>query len=151
NPGFAAGANHGARHARAEGYAHLVLLNNDVEVFPDFFPRLRDAVRTRPETPLTGLVYDAASGAPSGNIAAISSLSLVMRPLGARAPRPVDFMSGCLMVIPAAIAGGGELFDSRYFMYSEDYELCLRWRRQGVVPFFEPSIRATHAVGSTSD
>lgn len=63
----------------------------------------------------------------------------------------VDWVSGScfLMRREAWEAVGG--FDERYFMYAEDVDLCWRARRAGWEVAYEPSARAVHAQGISTD
>ena len=41
-------------------------------------------------------------------------------------------------------------FDSRYFLYNEDVDLCLRLRRAGWRLLFEPGMVCFHAIGGAT-
>lgn len=52
---------------------------------------------------------------------------------------------GAVLVHRRALDAGGDLFDSRFFMYFEDSDLCMRLRRQGWGMAMAPEARAVHA------
>lgn len=67
-----------------------------------------------------------------------------------RSRRRVDWVSGaCFAVRRLAweTLGG---FDERYFMYSEDVDLCWRAARAGWAVLYEPEARVTHTQGVSS-
>ncbi len=61
-------------------------------------------------------------------------------------PCPVPLASGCFMLLrtPAMAAVGG--FSDDYFMYFEDYDLCLRLAEQGQL-MFVPAMEIVHHGG----
>ncbi len=48
NLGFAGGNNVGIRHALGQGFSHLLLLNNDTEVEPDFLGEMMRKINQNP-------------------------------------------------------------------------------------------------------
>lgn len=60
---------------------------------------------------------------------------------------PVTFMSGCCMMIHTNIIRRYGLFDSAYYMYYEDTDLCMRWYLHGVRMYYVPGARLWHKVG----
>lgn len=65
-------------------------------------------------------------------------------------PRPVDAISGALMLIPrpAFTAVGG--FDTGYFLHAEDLDLCRRLRAAGFGIRVDMGLHATHLKGTSS-
>jgi len=63
----------------------------------------------------------------------------------------VDWVSGTCMLVrrPAFDAVGG--FDTAYFMYVEDVDLCWRLYRAGWRVGYEPRARVVHTIGASSD
>lgn len=63
--------------------------------------------------------------------------------------REVEIISGCLLLIPAALwqkLGG---FDTGFFMYSEDVDLCMRARMEGAKLFICPDAEIIHYGGAS--
>jgi N-acetylglucosaminyl-diphospho-decaprenol L-rhamnosyltransferase len=63
----------------------------------------------------------------------------------------VDWVSGACFVIRRECWGVIGGFDEGYFMYAEDLDLCWRARRAGWDVAYEPSARAVHAQGVSTD
>ncbi len=64
---------------------------------------------------------------------------------------PMDWVCGaCLMIERDLFAQLGG-FDRRIFLYSEDVDLCLRARRQGVRIVYVPRVRVRHIQGVSLD
>jgi len=65
---------------------------------------------------------------------------------GGPAEADVELASGCCMLIPTEllqVVGG---FDARYFLYFEDFDLCLRLARHGRLLYF-PQMEIVHFGG----
>lgn len=63
--------------------------------------------------------------------------------------RPVDVVSGCLLMIRKDLWDKLGGFDPIYFMYSEEVDLCLRARRLGARPVVSSEVEVVHLVGKT--
>ena len=64
--------------------------------------------------------------------------------------REVDIVVGCLLLTSTDLwrrLGG---FDTRYFMYGEDADLCLRARALGYRPMITPDAEIMHLVGAST-
>lgn len=144
NAGFAGGCNVGMRAALAEGFSHVMLLNNDTLVAPDFLFETGRALGEFPRDVIAGDVRNM-EGRPTHNIGRLSPWTGRVRHL--LAPEPggkIDFVSGCLMILPQSALTAAGLFDERLFMYCEDMELCMRLRDAGVRIRHVPAIRIRH-------
>lgn len=67
-----------------------------------------------------------------------------------RSIREVPAVSGCLMLVERELfyrLGG---FDPRYFLYSDDIDLCARARRLGARPLVTPQAAVLHVGGASS-
>jgi hypothetical protein len=170
NIGFARGVNRAAELARGE---HLLLLNPDALVHPGAVERL---VRFASEHPEHGL-YAGKNLEPDGTVNATSvrglpslwSLTCFATMLSAAFPgsplfdpeslggwkrdsvREVGAAVGSFLLVRRDVwqALGG--FDPRFFMYSEDVDLCLRAAKQGRRPVFVPDAVVTHERGASTD
>ena len=66
-------------------------------------------------------------------------------------PRPVEAIKGaCLIVRRAALEAGEPLLDERYFMYTEEVDLCYRLARTGWDLYWIPLARVTHLGEASS-
>jgi GT2 family glycosyltransferase len=64
-----------------------------------------------------------------------------------RRARAVDWVSGaCLLARRADVEAAG-LFDERFFMYTEDVDLCASVRARGRAILFDPSAQIVHLRG----
>jgi hypothetical protein len=63
---------------------------------------------------------------------------------------PVDFVSGCGMLLRCAALGKVGLFDERFFMYYEDADLCLRLARAGYRIVADGRARMWHRVAQST-
>ena len=61
----------------------------------------------------------------------------------------VPILSGCLMFIRTDILKNVGMFDTRYFMYMEDYDLCRRIGQKYKVIFY-PEVEIIHKHGKAS-
>jgi GT2 family glycosyltransferase/acetyltransferase-like isoleucine patch superfamily enzyme len=170
NLGFARAVNQGAEAAKGD---YLLLLNPDGYVEPGSLDALVAFARAHPEyvivggrtvTPDGDLDPRSCWAAPTLWSLLSSALMLsTLRPgsttldpeamgdYGRDHPRPVDIVTGCLLLVALddwrALGG----FDERFFVYGEDAELCLRaaavtGRRCAVTP----DAVMIHAVGASS-
>lgn len=74
-----------------------------------------------------------------------------MRAVEAESPVSVDWVMGAVMLLPVAHVRGIGGLDESYFMNSEEVDLQLRLRRQGIPSLVIPSIRVAHVGGASSD
>lgn len=144
NAGFAGGCNAGMRAALAEGFSHVLLLNNDTLVDAGFVRETERAVAAHPGDVLAGHVTDEA-GNPTHNVGRLSRWTGRVRHVFEPRPgEPIDFVSGCLAILPRSALEKAGLFDERLFMYCEDMELCMRLRAAGARVRYVPAIRVRH-------
>lgn len=152
NLGFAAGSNVGIREAMAKGYSHIVLLNNDTRVDPDFAMALKEAVSRAPEAVIAGYISDLDTGRPTYNFGSIGKWTGL---IGFHSPdrrgpvEPFDFISGCLMVAPSAVFRRVGLLKEEFFLYCEDLEFSMRLKAAGVPLAYDSGIAIRHRVSST--
>ena len=168
NHGFAKANNLAAEHARGE---YLLLLNPDTLVLGNAVDRLLAFARANPAAQIWGgrtlnadrtlnptccwrrmtlwNVFCRTSG--------LSGLFPRSELFNAEAyggwprdtVREVDIITGCFLMIRRDFwtALGG--FDSTYFMYGEEADLCLRAARQGARPLFTPKAEIVHYDGAS--
>ncbi len=165
NRGFAYGNNRGLEHADAR---YLLLLNPDTEVRDGTFGELVDLLDARPDTGLAGVRQITADGELWPTIRRFPSIS---RALGEaffceRWPvhpawagerlldwaayeheRPCDWTSGSFMVARREALLSAGLLDERFFIYSEEPDLCLRIKRAGWEVRHLPQMTIVHHAG----
>jgi GT2 family glycosyltransferase len=160
NLGFARANNLGASQAEGDW---LLLLNSDTVVLDRAIDRLIQFARSHPESGIFGgrTVFQNGTLNPSSCWARPTPLSVLITSLGLHrfvdpesyrawkrdSIRSVDIVSGCFMLLRRdhwARLGG---FDSRFFMYGEDADLCLRARELGLVCTIYPKAQIIHHGG----
>jgi GT2 family glycosyltransferase len=170
NLGFAAACNLGAREARGE---YLLLLNPDTVVLDEAIGRLLAFARDRPGAGIWG-------GRTVFGDGSLNPMSCWRRPtlwtllcsglaMDTRYPRSalfnaygyggwkrdsareVDVVAGCFLLIQKALWDRLGGFDSAFFMYGEDVDLCLRARRLGFRPAIAPQATIVHHGSGTEE
>ena len=165
NLGFGRGNNMGIRWALEQTDCdYLLLLNNDASVFPDSIEQLEQYLQVHSEfsilTPRIAYRDDpqklwygggdvdwrrvsAFTPGFNGNVNAPTALQ----------ERNVTFASGCALFMRRSAMETVRGFDSRYFMYEEDVEWCLRAGRKLLTIRYVPSVLVLHRAqgGSKSE
>ncbi|MFZ6027655.1 MAG: glycosyltransferase family 2 protein [Chloroflexota bacterium] len=141
NLGFAGGVNQGLMDARSANAVWVLLLNNDTLVAADFLNQLAQAVATAPEYAIWApLIYYHAAPERIWHLGAriypgtLATYSLKKdQPDKGNLPAivPVDFVTGCGMLIRGDVFERIGLFDPAFFMYGEEVDFCWRARRAG--------------------
>lgn len=149
NYGFAKGCNIGIKDALTRDPQHVLLLNNDTVVAPDFLERLLEVVESHDKV-----------GIASGKIYAYEKPQLVWFAGGG----PIDYMRGkthvrqelvdsgqfdevmevewlvgTFMLISRKVLDTVGWLDNRYFFGWEDVDLCIRASKQGFKVLYVPT------------
>ena len=157
NLGFTGGNNVGLRYALTQGADYALLLNNDTEVAPDFLSRLVQAAEADPRIGVAGptLYYYArpdliwsAGGAIDWRHGQTRMVGLNEPESGqfGTAPREVDFVTGCALLIKRAVMERVGLLDERFFAYYEEAEWCVRAQRAGFRVVNVPMAKVWHKI-----
>lgn len=154
NLGFSGGNNVGVRAALESGVKWVLLLNNDTEVEPKFLEPLMSAVSDGRSLATARIVY------ASDPKRLWYGGGFIDRRRGgfyhetddalATVPRPVEFASGCCLLMPAEFLTKHGLLDESYFLYYEDAELCLRAAECGYVIRYVPQSVVRHHVSAST-
>ncbi|KAA5604674.1 glycosyltransferase [Roseospira marina] len=169
NHGFAKGNNIAAQEARG---AWLLLLNPDTALYPGAL----DTILAFGEAHPKGGIYGGRTYFPDGslNIASCwgrsTPWSLFCSAFGLTAlfprsalfhpermgdwardtEREVDIVVGCFLLIRKSLWDELGGFDTRFWMYGEDADLCLRARALGYRPRITPDAGLMHIIGASS-
>ena len=160
NLGFAGGNNVGINHALGQRFSHVLLLNNDTIVEPDF---LGELVRKGQQNPKIGVVQPLILFLHNPKIIWSAggkwiSQSARAITIGDREPvadfRPkkclLDWATGCAMLLSREAIMAAGLLNEQYFTYFEDVEWSLRIRNAGYdIVLAEKSI-LYHEAGASS-
>ena len=158
NFGFGVGYNKGISECISDDDDYIILLNNDTIVAPDFIESVLNSINKRGKNYIYGakiLYHDNNSliWYGGGNVdlskGVISHKSLRDYDDLDQKSSFTDFITGCCMILHKDIFFKLNGFDSRFFMYNEDVDFCLRAKKSGVNLIYEPSIRVFHKVSSS--
>jgi GT2 family glycosyltransferase len=157
NLGFGKANNHAFRRALEASADFVALINNDVEIAPDWLRRMLAAARAHPEAGLfagtllfrgeevvnsTGLSIDAFGRARDRDFRVpLASL--------AREDGPVAGVSAGAALFRARTLREVGLFDPAYFAYYEDVDLSLRAARAGHLSWYVREATARHRFGAS--
>ncbi len=139
NLGFAGGNNLGIQRSKGK---HLLFLNNDTEVHPDFLQPLVDCLETRPDagmaSPKIKFFHEEnlIQYAGSGEMNPYTGRSFFR---GNRQPdqgqfdatSPTAFVHGAAMLVSRKVLTTSGLMHEPYFLYYEEFDWCARARRDG--------------------
>lgn len=157
NLGFGRANNEAMRRALDAGAEFVALINNDVEIAPDWLRRLLAAAREHPEAGLfagillfrgeevvnsTGLALDRLGRARDRDF----RLPL---PRLARADGPIAGVSAGAALFRGRMLREVGLFDPAYFAYYEDVDLSLRAARAGHLSWYVREAVARHRFGAS--
>jgi GT2 family glycosyltransferase len=164
NPGFAAANNQGIRRTRGR---YVLLLNPDTVGRAGFLRLLAAFLDAHPETGAVGPRVVGAQGEHQVSCYPLPTLGREMwrlfhldriRPRGiyppsffeATTPQPVESMLGaCLLVRRDALEDAG-LLDERYFIYTEEIDLCRRLQDRGWQLYWIPESVIVHYGGAST-
>ena len=161
NRGFAAANNQALRRARGR---YVLLLNTDTLVHG---PVLADALRWMEAHPRTAVMGPrivnpdgspqiSATRFPSLPLLALQTLGLTRitglgryRPPPPDAPRQVEVISGCAMLLRHSAIRAVGFLDESFFFYGEETDWCRRFARAGWQIDYVPLGRITHFGGGS--
>lgn len=164
NLGFAEGNNVGIRHALQGPADYVMLLNNDTVVDPSVLNELLAV--TEPDTTVgivgpkilyfdqPGVIWCAGNqvGWRRGEVIRLQA-EQPDKGLN-ELPQEVDYVTGCAICLRRQVIEQVGLIDSRFFIYYEETDLCMRARAAGWRILYVPRARLWHkvsaAMGSTS-
>ncbi len=168
NIGFAKANNQAMEIAKGRYY---LLLNSDAEILEDAMERLVQYADLYPNVGITGCTILSSDGSQQASCWRPFTLSyLFVRSIGLfrvlpdgwfgstnintygkpQNTKPVDVVSGCLMLVRRDAADKVGLFDERFFMYSEDTDWCTRMWKGGYEVHFLTDASVRHYGGGTS-
>jgi GT2 family glycosyltransferase len=152
NLGYTGGMNLGIRAALAEKIPRILIMNNDVIVCEGFVREAKAAIQSHPHAVIAGCVLDFDTDRTSFNIGRITPFRSYVENIWDREYKgELDFVSGCMMLVPSEVFEKIGVFDDQYFMYREDLDFCMRLKRNGILIRYWPNLVIRHKVSSTSD
>lgn len=166
NLGFAAANNRGIRESSSE---LVLLLNPDTSVPRGAIDRLVAHLDARPDVAIVGpRIVDGEGRAELSFGSMIAPLTELrqkvlvvgndrgVRPIVSmvdrmtRRTRMVDWVSGACLLIRRADLEAAGLLDERFFLYTEDVDLCASVRRRGRTVLFAADVEIQHLRGRSA-
>jgi GT2 family glycosyltransferase len=156
--GFGAGCNRALERLDAEGWRGWVWLLNPDTALPrgNELAQLLATLAGLPSTALVGTAVDDGHGGTEASGGWIDpGLAFRRRCLGAdhrhrEEPLAVDWLSGCNLALRPSAHQPPARFDSRFPLYYEDVDLCLRQRARGAPVLWLPAPAVLHRRGTGS-
>ncbi|MBD9355766.1 methyltransferase domain-containing protein [Methylomonas albis] len=156
NKGYAGGNNAGIRHALEIGAEYIILLNNDTIVDKLVIKSFIEASAIIDNPSIMGgkiyyyshpdrLWYAGARWLPSKLDFEHIGLGQKDDPAFDRFSR-VDYVTGCLMFIPAEIFHQVGLLDEDFFLTYEETDWCYRAKKLGYESYYIPAAKIWHKV-----
>jgi GT2 family glycosyltransferase len=168
NLGFGAGNNLAIEAARGR---YIVLLNSDAFLCPGSLRAAVERMERFPQVALAGgqLMGRDRSWQPSARMFPhVITDAFVLTGLAAKYPKSrifgrsdrtwadpaaaaeVDWVPGAFSIIRAEVLRKVGLFDPRFFLYSEEVDLCRRIKQAGYQIWYWPEIQVIHVGGESS-
>ncbi len=155
NEGYAGGNDRGIELALARGAEYVFILNNDTIADPGCLAPLVDAMEADPHLGICGCQITDIGRESSPNLGhrislytgAVAGWHHAAPPA---APAAVDFVCGAAIMIRGRVARQLGGFDSKFFLFSEDADICFRARRAGHRACFIPGPGVRHWMGKTT-
>jgi GT2 family glycosyltransferase len=157
NLGYVGGNNLGLEYACARNAAYALLLNNDTEVSADFLSKMVELAEADAKIGVVGpTIYYAERGdmiwSAGGKLDWRSGLTLldgmdqIDRGQYGEAPRLVDFVTGCALLVKIPVVKDVGKLDSRFFAYFEENEWCVRVTQAGYKIYHLPTAKIWHKI-----
>ena len=159
NKGFTGGNNIGMQFALEHGYAYIMMLNNDVEVAPDFLEPLIEKLNLNNNIgavqPLIYFEHDKNiiwnAGSTYNTLLGICATPNYNQRDNAHAQmkvhKKIDWITGCAFMIRASVLQQVGLLKQGFFIYYEDVDLSFRIKQAGFDLAYVPSSVIYHIAG----
>jgi GT2 family glycosyltransferase len=164
NLGFTGGNNIGIQHAMQSGCDHVLLLNNDTIVTPDFLQPLAGRLESDPTIAATsGKIYYAPQSRGGENnviwyAGCFRKWHMGYHHYGVEehdtgqydTARIIPYASGCLMLMRGDVIREIGPLSEEYFIYWEEADWCHRARNAGYICMYEPKSIIYHNFKSAA-
>lgn len=168
NLGFGRAINNALKNA---SFDHVLLINPDVTLLDNSIENLLKAALSSPKHGIWGGITLSDNHQPDLRHAwrspsllrtvswAFGIKKIIKRPAfidnysdktNEKTPYHVDVVSGCFMLISSDAWKKINGFDERFFLYSEEVDLCYRAIQQGFNPVVIPNVKLEHATSYDS-
>lgn len=157
NKGASFASNRGIEHALFHGAEYVLRMDSDIELSPEAISRM---VAYAEQQPQAGMIFPKVMRADNPKI--IWFKGSKFHPLylikGGKThnipdyptshPEEMDFVASATILLSRKSLQDVGLFDEMFFVYGEDSDLCLRYRRLGYKIIWLPNAVAWHKIGS---
>ena len=160
NQGYGGGNNRGIERALELGSDYVFIVNNDVVVPEGVVAGLLEELELHPDVGIVGPRVLMASDpgrvwAAGGLITWRQNLTTLRGHLAADGERwkrtaPVDYVTGCCMLVRRAVFDRVGAFDAAYFAYTEDVDFAIRAKKGGFSSRCVGKVAALHAPSSAT-
>jgi GT2 family glycosyltransferase len=161
NLGFTGGNNEAVKVALQEGADYILLLNNDTEVDPDFLKHMVDAAERDPQIGIVGArtyFHSTPTIVWYGGATIDFNQWMPIKHIGEgdadsdwyAGGRETGFVTGCSLLVKAAVLKEIGLLCPSFGYYCEDVDLCLRAKRAGWKLWYEGKSRVWHKVNRST-
>ena len=159
NNGFSAGNNLGILEARKLNSEYMLILNNDTLVEPDFIEPLMEVFDNDEEVGcvISKILYASepdkiwyAGGTFNPWFCRADHDAYNLADTNVEEVKPVEFASGCCMLLSKKAIEKTGLMDEDYFLYVEDTEYSLRLRKAGFKLMYTSKSVIYHKVSATT-
>lgn len=156
NEGFAKGNNIGITKALESGCELIALINNDTVFVDDSLQKVINCFKNNPSYGILGMINYYYS---DPNLVWQSGFSTNLfwgfsAKIGYTAGRenivPVDYVPGSSIVVRSDVFKDIGFLDEKYFAYFEEYDFCIRAKKNGINIGFLNGSRILHKVGKSS-
>jgi N-acetylglucosaminyl-diphospho-decaprenol L-rhamnosyltransferase len=165
NVGFARANNQAARIAQGQ---YIFLLNSDAELQTDSLQVMLTLMKNNPKAGIVGAQLINPNGsfqASHTNFPTLWREFLILTGLGRifygywypshgpeneLGPQAVDYVEGAALLIRRDIYLQQNGLDEGYFMYTEEVDICYRFRKSGWQVWYHPQARILHHGGASS-
>lgn len=159
NKGATGASNIGFDYALSHGAELILRLDSDTVVASDFLDPLIQRAINDPQAGIIGPkiyyfdspdeIWYAGVNAHPWHFGGIQDFRHEKDTPATCYPREVDYVWGAAMLIKSELLQKTKGFDTQFFIYYEEVDLCKRSKKLGYKIFFEPESHVWHKVGST--
>lgn len=156
NVGFAKGCNIGIEFAEKDGADYILLLNIDTVLENNLLEELvNNSDRNTVVSPKIYSTRDkvniwyAGGGLDFTTGCHIQYHDERLETGNHRPAHRISFVSGCCMLIPMTVIKKVGVLDEKFFMYYDDDDLSIRYRKAGVRMLYVPTTSLWHKVGGS--
>jgi len=158
NLGYAQGNNVGIRYALSKGASHLLILNNDTTVSPDFLAAFLNTMKAHPNIAVLGAkphLYadqnrlDHLGGMWNAQKGTFDLIGLHEEASKWTTLQSLDYVCGCALFAKAEVFQKIGGFEPRFFLFWEESDWCFRARKAGFPSYFCPDAKLYHKVSAS--